>query len=532
MNHSQNLGGKILCTGLGALLIQSGLVSAGWYSTSAQLDLPDDQYKGVEATGRARVTVQDGGLVEDYLAKDQSFTAIQSGGTVEFLTVSGKSTTHICGGNVLSLMIEPGCTVRATSGSIGDTLIAPGGTMHLYGSGLRRTPERVSGTWPDGTRFSFPVIDSGMIDAIVLHDTVIEPLPKSGPYAHYRLDESGVLKTYDATNFLHHAAGGNYVTEVTQTGPLPPETVRVTTRQTPLVPSGWSTYMHGGAGATIEGAKIPRLDQGASVSFWFRLNNIGPGVKMVLSKSSPEPSGHPRAMAMCIIGDRLIWVSDGGPSGPGFHVTPDTTYHIVLSYDRRADEQVTGTMYLNGAQHEIANTRPAGFDNTGLDFKLGGYAGPEIGLDGVIDDVQIYDRPLQATEAQILFDNPGYTLTDVDADDILDDYEYATFGSLESSLEADADRDGIPDQLEIDVTKTDPFDFNSSLAIQDIRLDESYRHITFPCKAGVSYQLEHSPNGEAWTRVGLERFASRDNLMTLPHFAPGSKGGFYRVLAK
>lgn len=370
-----------------------------------------------------------------------------------------------------------------------------------------------------------------MADAVILHDSNIETITQTGPYAHYRLDEQGTLKAYDGTTFLHRGLTADYLTNIPDGVPQHAPPV-LTPGMPPLTGFGTSAYMDGGVSATVPGSLIPELDQGATVSFWFKLNTIGGGVKMLLSKSSPDITGHPRAMAMCILGDRMIWVSDGGPGGPSQTLIPNKPYHVVVTYDNNGS-QVTGTLYVDGLQIQGPVVRPAGssFDDPSLDFKIGGYAGPEIGIDGLVDDVQFYDRPLSSVEVKQLFDNPGVTITDIDNDTLLDDLEYQNFGTLATSPNTDYDGDGFPNDVETEITRTDPFDFNSKLAITGIVVDGIQRRVSFDSRAGVTYQLEHSSDGTQWSPVGVTRHATRNAPMVLSHVSGGTSG-VYRVATR
>lgn len=516
---------------LGGILIvaQSGIAAAGGDPITGRLDISDDSYEGISANDRAFITVQDGGEIEDYYARDESFTAVQKGGTVDFLTVSDKATAQICGGHVTSLMVEPGAIARITSGAVHNTFIAPGGVLHVYGTELSRDEISISGKWHDGSLFRLPISDGGDIGAVVLNDLATAPIAKPGPYAHYRLDESGTLKTYDATTFLHRAAGGNFVTTLDNANSERGDPV-ATPGQDPLTSFGSSVYLDGGAAAIIPGDRLPRLDQGATVSLWMCYNGApSPYSKTVMLKTVDD--GRELAMALCIGSDgRLIWASLDGPTTgtPDEPLVPGETYHIVLTYTTNEDgTEVTGALYLNGklVQNDRnpfhRSTTPVGFDGLEQNLEIGSYQGSEVGLDGQIDDVQIYDRPLSAREIKSLYGNPGVTITDIDSDTWLDDEEYANHGTLELAPPYidDLDRDGFSNQTEIEITKTDPHDYSSRLHIMAIEISGPQRRITFPARTGVRYQLEHSPDGRTWNSAGLPRTAVEDATMAFTHLS-------------
>jgi hypothetical protein len=305
----------------------------------------------------------------------------------------------------------------------------------------------------------------------------------------------------------------------------------------PLTGSGYSTRVVGGASATIPGHLFPDLDEGATISFWFRLDTVAPYVNSVMSKA--VPGGHPRSMALCLLPDgpagpdsaRLIWISDGGTSGGGDTVIEvGEVYHLALTYtpSTQFPGRVDGMMFVNGTL-AFANSGGA-VDSSEMDFNIGGWSTSEAGIDGLIDDVQIYDRPLSSDEITTLHSNPGLTLTDLDRDTLLDDYEFATFGTLRETPQSDYDGDGLSNQTETETTRTDPGSFASRFTITDVSRSGGQHHVTFLSTPGVTYQLEMSSGNGNWIPIGPTVSASTPST-TLSHSSgPGS--GVYRVATR
>lgn len=87
-------------------------------------------------------------------------------------------------------------------------------------------------------------------------------------------------------------------------------------------------------------------------------------------------------------------------------VNNDQWRHLALTIDLQADNI---TLYVDGAQvatSALANESFPGFNN----FEVGrlGRQGSQVDpFGGLIDDVQVYDHALSATQVQHLFNNPG-----------------------------------------------------------------------------------------------------------------------------
>ena len=495
--------------------------------SEGRLDIPDSAISTLRAEGRSCVTVHEGGTVDTARLDGQSFGAIQTGSTVDSLRVSGEATAQVCGGEVEDIYVESGGTLRATSGLVTHLNIQNGGKAHIYGSNLVRSQTKITGTWPNGSPFQIPISGAGANTGIILHDTALTALPDSGLRAHYRLDESQSLRAYDGTTFIHHAAGGDYITTIPPGANIPGGAGNASvTTGAPAIASGTSAQLAGGASATIEGHHLPDFDGGATVSFWFQQELTAPWVISLMSKAQPGTGGHPRSLALCYLPSRqFLLLNDFGVNIRGPVIDVGQSYHTAITFT--PDGPLTKLeLFVDGVSYGSQSGRAE--DLSIYDLNIGGWSNAEAGITGRMDDVQIYDRPLATTEIHQLHDNPGVTLTDIDRDSMLDDQEYAYFGTLQQGPEDDYDGDGIANATEMTTTKTAPDDYSSNFAIESVERSGGVCQVTFSSVPGLRYQLESSTDGGAnWlSRGGI--YTAHGASLSIPDSSAAS-GALYRV---
>jgi large repetitive protein len=109
--------------------------------------------------------------------------------------------------------------------------------------------------------------------------------------------------------------------------------------------------------------------------------------------------------------------SDSPQLTPSGTTAPDTIWnysdsganwvHVVGVHE----PGVNSRMYIDGAQ--VATGSAGSIPNpANHDFTIGSYPGGGYGLDGAMDDVQVYDTALSAADVLELYGNPGYALGD------------------------------------------------------------------------------------------------------------------------
>jgi len=137
-----------------------------------------------------------------------------------------------------------------------------------------------------------------------------------------------------------------------------------------------------------------------SVGAWIKKDDLS-GLESFISKASGAGSGE----YYFIFGDgdlffRVVDDSTGGYKGKYF-TYPDTNWHHIIA-------TFNGTnisMYLDGVSQSLADSSSGSFtamENTAQDVTLS-YRGASYPYDGQIDEVLIYNRPLDASEVQALY---------------------------------------------------------------------------------------------------------------------------------
>lgn len=210
-----------------------------------------------------------------------------------------------------------------------------------------------------------------------------------------------------------------------------------------------------------------------------------------------------------------------------------TKTHLVLTMTPVANPDgltwVAGKLYVNGAA--IAQSLgPVTPDTVDQVLTVGGWATYEAGLDGTLDDLQVYNRPLTPAEVSTLTRNPGIALTDVDGDGMLDGKEIASFGTTRQRPGDDYDGDGLTNASELHVTLTNPADSSSSFAITDLQVTPAGRTVTWKAGPGSLCTLEYNASGAStWIPVGTPVSTAADGTGTAFHAGLAGTKGFYRV---
>lgn len=152
-------------------------------------------------------------------------------------------------------------------------------------------------------------------------------------------------------------------------------------------------------------------------------------------------------------------------------------------------------LYMNGTL-QVETTVQHNPIVQGTTLFFGGFDRVQNSMNGVIDDVRIYDRALSADEVTRL--HAVTTPTDLDADKILDIWEEIYFDTIENCDPTDDPDGDLYTNLEEFINNTNPILFDTHLT--------SWHAIELGWKAasGVEYQVQAStnlPSGE-WFNVG------------------------------
>ena len=157
-----------------------------------------------------------------------------------------------------------------------------------------------------------------------------------------------------------------------------------------------------------EVADFPVLQGGFTISMWFQahaaLNTVAAGI---ISKSRDAP-GHPFALASS--DNQLNWFGDGAdsPDVPGSDLSAvklEQTQHVAIIYDPAGPSV---QLYVDG---KLAGTglEDAAVTDVEAALQIGAVNGA-AGFHGLVDDVQIYGKPLAADDVVWLHANPGLKL--------------------------------------------------------------------------------------------------------------------------
>ena len=268
-----------------------------------------------------------------------------------------------------------------------------------------------------------------------------------GPQAHYRFDEiAGAEEVRDSSG---RGRNGHFKEG---TGTITPGV--------PGLAGGRAIRVSDGGQATIPGSAFDGAWRNFTVCLWFRATDLSTEFRTVIGKGTSNPS-----FAILLREGGVLWL-EGSSAEPVLASEADlveagAVYHLAAVSDRRPGTAGTA-LYLDSkliGQVEDPVRLP---DESDSPLYIGAFD-HFLGFDGVIDDVQVYDRALKAEEIADVMGHPGRTLgetTPVDSDgDGLSDADEANEGT--DPLERDTDGDGLEDGEEISRHGTDPTDADS-----------------------------------------------------------------------
>ncbi len=201
--------------------------------------------------------------------------------------------------------------------------------------------------------------------------------------AHYKMDETEGDHLVDASGF------GREGTYQTTQGSL-------TLGEAPLA-SGTAVAFEGGAFAEAGPDVLPVFEGAFSISLW---HVPGPteGAASIISRGDGQ--GDPFALVSA--GTTLFWFSAGGD--PAFTVENALTFgeshHLVIT-----QEDSVATLYING---DLVASLPAeNFADRAANALQFGAANGILGINGSLDDIQIYNVALDWGTIAAMFADPG-----------------------------------------------------------------------------------------------------------------------------
>ncbi|MFT5190404.1 MAG: hypothetical protein ACI9DF_003159 [Verrucomicrobiales bacterium] len=271
-----------------------------------------------------------------------------------------------------------------------------------------------------------------------------------GPVSHLPLDEvAGVLEVSDISG------NGNNGAVLTPAG----------TAELGVDPGpggGTALQVGGGGELSIPGGSFDALEN-FSISMWLQLDSFGAGPGTVFAKGNNETP----AFAILAIGGSLGWLPEEAGEAPEFVaadvLTAGQAHHIVAVHDNTVGARSV-TLYVDGVAVATQADPLNLMDDKSLALQFGSYNGG-LQLDGVIDDVQVYNRAISSDDVAQLNANPGLALPigdnapiDSDGDGLIDSRE-SELGT--DPLNTDTDGDGLDDLIEVDVHMTNPLEVDS-----------------------------------------------------------------------
>ena len=214
-----------------------------------------------------------------------------------------------------------------------------------------------------------------------------------GPIAHYALDET-------EGDVLRDRSGNQ------RDGLFTPGDGTLSLGQAALA-TGEAVGFSGGARASVSGAEFQGWED-FTLSAWIKADAITATPQMIFGKGAP--GGGPN-FALLFSDAGLQWFVGSEPefaSEPGV-LQANTTHHVTVSFLTTGDARVV-SIYVDG-QMMVEQADP-NFIATGVNepLYLGSFDGV-VALEGIMDDVQLYNRALGAADVMNLFQNPGVPLT-------------------------------------------------------------------------------------------------------------------------
>ncbi len=207
----------------------------------------------------------------------------------------------------------------------------------------------------------------------------------AGPAAHYTLDETEGEEIRDVTGNERHAVASGDIDLTAAT----------------LVGGDGSAASFNGGQVTADFASLGEFTD-FSIAFWMNANDGGDELQTIVAK---DDGGTP-SFGILRGGSNLQWfVGDSAQfETTDDPVVPGTPLYVAAVYSQTDNE--TLTLYLDGEEvAQASDLEP--FDDFGESpFVIGSFNGI-FSFNGAIDDVQVYNRLLEADEVKSMFDNPG-----------------------------------------------------------------------------------------------------------------------------
>lgn len=203
----------------------------------------------------------------------------------------------------------------------------------------------------------------------------------AGPIAHFAFDEAA-----DTTEMRDITGLGNHGTYD-----------GVVLGQEALA-TGTSGSFDGTTVGTFGSLDASPTPENFTVSLWVKATSLG-ATQLLVGQGSPT-------FALMLSNGAPSWFSGANIefSGEGDPFAVGDVHHIAATYDATGDSP-TVTLYADG--QPVGNLEGAEAISLDPDFwHIGSFNG-SLGFDGLIDDVQIYDRALPAEEILGIFETPG-----------------------------------------------------------------------------------------------------------------------------
>ncbi len=381
-----------------------------WTGQATPLDVFDNSDPGLVVSG----SVDFGRLPFVAGAQELSFP-IRNSGASEVLTIEAALTT---GGEHFTLTSFPQSLAPGAVENVGVGFDPKGGTGQFLGEIELKTND------PD---------EEDQVVTVSLAASLVDP---SGPAAYFPLDDlTGTTAIIDTTGngrsgMLENSAGT----------------------------SNWEEAAVASTGLKIAGGAHVSVPSGLTglesftASLW--INTAPSEISVLFANGSTVTPG----VAVLLAGGDLRWFFDSEDifGTPGAPILSGTNHHVVVLYDAAGPSVA---FYVDGVEVANESVDAVDFSDPADILSFGGIgANPGLGMDAVLDDIQLYDRALSLEEVIRLRDNPGSTLVStgaVDSDqDGLSDEDEATRGT--DPLNPDSDDDGLTDGAEVNTHGTDP----------------------------------------------------------------------------
>ena len=321
--------------------------------------------------------------------------------------------------------------------------VPPGGKADV---GFTFSSKGASGLFTAEATFASNDANTDEPNVIVLKASVIN---RAGPAAYYTMDAAASGPAPDTTGFgrdgSYQANGG-----------------AATFGNAGLAANtGTAVGFSGGSQVVVPGSSLNGVFDRFTISLLLNAADLGDIGNQLFGTIFAQGLDSP-TFGLLLGSGELLWFGEADGIADVLFATDstpiqlNTTHHIAVTYDGASGSTV---LYVDGAVAAEAQIPPIPGDGEG-DFYLGSFGAGALGMNGQLDDVQIYDRVLTAENIVWLKDNPGGTLADlfdIDSDgDGLSDREESELDPPSNPLVADSDGDTLPDGDEVNIHLTSP----------------------------------------------------------------------------